>query len=241
MPMPPRFTKVGPKEAAEHSCLPPDVPCFFWGEYTPHEHTGGKLNDYSPTNRLIGNFKKGMNRRGQADWRYKIQAIDDSSEKLANAFKWSALVDKRVVLIPMPPSKPRDHALYDDRVSQVVQQVVSKAHSKLESKSIFVDLQMRDCLRLNGSIPSSHSSTTPRPSASDVFEAMHVDTESALLHLPPQMIFVFDDVLTTGAHFSAAYSHLHFHFPQAQIVGIFLARTVRPVWPDVNGPNIDEL
>jgi hypothetical protein len=33
-----------------------------------------------------------------------------------------------------------------------------------------------------------------------------------------------DDVLTTGAHFRAAKRVLHARFPQAQIIGLFVAR-----------------
>lgn len=52
MTMPPRITQVGDLERADHYHLPADAACFFWGEYTPYEHTDGKKWNFSPTNQL---------------------------------------------------------------------------------------------------------------------------------------------------------------------------------------------
>jgi predicted amidophosphoribosyltransferase len=43
---------------------------------------------------------------------------------------------------------------------------------------------------------------------------------------PPTDIGLFDDVLTTGAHFRAAHSVLKRAFPNARIIGLFIARRV---------------
>jgi hypothetical protein len=43
----------------------------------------------------------------------------------------------------------------------------------------------------------------------------------------PARIIVFDDVLTSGAHFKAMQSVLSERFPGAQILGLFVARTVQ--------------
>jgi predicted amidophosphoribosyltransferase len=45
------------------------------------------------------------------------------------------------------------------------------------------------------------------------------------LHLPSSVAIV-DDVLTTGAHFKAMKRILMERFPEARIVGLFLARRV---------------
>ncbi len=44
----------------------------------------------------------------------------------------------------------------------------------------------------------------------------------------PQVIGLFDDVLTHGEHFRAACSVLSDRFPHARIVGFFVARCVPP-------------
>jgi predicted amidophosphoribosyltransferase len=40
----------------------------------------------------------------------------------------------------------------------------------------------------------------------------------------PQVIGLFDDVLTTGAHYRAASNVLHGAFPGVRIIGLFIAR-----------------
>lgn len=54
-----RLQLVGEIERPQHYFLEGDHRCYFWGEYTPWEYTEGKRWDYSDTNRLIANFKKG--------------------------------------------------------------------------------------------------------------------------------------------------------------------------------------
>jgi predicted amidophosphoribosyltransferase len=43
---------------------------------------------------------------------------------------------------------------------------------------------------------------------------------------PPQAIGLFDDVLTTGAHFRAASNILQKAFPGVRVIGVFIARRV---------------
>jgi len=63
-----------------------------------------------------------------------------------------------------------------------------------------------------------------------------------LLTIPqPQVIGLFDDVLTTGAHFKAAQSLLNKAFPGVRVIGLFIARRV-PETIDVEDifENLDE-
>ncbi|QXP89654.1 hypothetical protein [Methylococcus capsulatus] len=43
---------------------------------------------------------------------------------------------------------------------------------------------------------------------------------------PPKVIGLFDDVLTTGAHFKATQSMLQETFPGVRVIGLFIARRV---------------
>ena len=43
---------------------------------------------------------------------------------------------------------------------------------------------------------------------------------------PPRVIGIFDEVLTTGAHFKAVQELLQVQFAQAKIIGLFIARRV---------------
>src|SRR5436305_967662 len=106
MPMPPRLTEVGSLERPDHYHLPADAKCYFWGEYTPYEHTDGLKWNFSPTNQLMSNFKKKMDRKGRPDWHYKGQASQQVAQFFSQAWKWKTLHEQhRVALIPIPPSK----------------------------------------------------------------------------------------------------------------------------------------
>ncbi len=41
------------------------------------------------------------------------------------------------------------------------------------------------------------------------------------------MVVIFDDVLTAGSHYKAMKMVIKNHLPQVQVVGLFVARTVR--------------
>jgi len=50
--------------------------------------------------------------------------------------------------------------------------------------------------------------------------------EQTLFAPTPAVIGLFDDVLTTGAHFKAAQSILQKTFPDVRVIGLFIARRV---------------
>lgn len=215
MKMPQRLTFVGDLERPDHRYLPPDAQCFFWGEYTPYEHTKGKRWDYSPTNRLIANFKKGMERQNKPDWPYKQQAIQQIAEAFAGFWKWAEIHHNyRLALIPIPPSKPRDDPLYDARLAIMLRQLAGH---------VGMPLDIRDCLSFSGTHAASHEGPQ-RPSPDDLYRTLSLDAAGGRPHQPPDLIFVFDDMLTTGAHYFAVMRKLADFYPGTPIVGNFIAR-----------------
>ncbi len=70
---------------------------------------------------------------------------------------------------------------------------------------------------------AAHSTSSIRPSFHDHLENLLIDESK--LSPTPKTIIIFDDVITTGAQYSAAKKLLGTLFPQAQIAGIFIART----------------
>jgi len=120
MTMPQRLTSVGDLERQDHYYLPADAQCYFWGEYTPYDHTDGKKWDFSPTNRLISNFKKKMDRAGRPDWRYKQEAIQQIARNFSKFWKWPEIqVSHQVALIPIPPSKRESDPMFDPRMMRI--------------------------------------------------------------------------------------------------------------------------
>jgi hypothetical protein len=71
---PQRLTKIDDLARPDHFYLTPADDCYFLGEYTAR-----KGYAFSATNQLILNFKKSMNTRHTAQWRYKEQAIGDAA------------------------------------------------------------------------------------------------------------------------------------------------------------------
>ncbi len=78
MSLPERFTRVDELTRLDHHWLTPGDRCFFLGEYAARQGYA-----YSPTNNLLINFKKPMDRRGKPEWRYKEKAI----REIASAFR----------------------------------------------------------------------------------------------------------------------------------------------------------
>ena len=101
---PQRLTKIDDLARPDHFYLTAADDCYFLGEYTAR-----KGYAFSATNQLVLNFKKSMDKRGTAQWRYKEQAIGDA----ATAFR-AALNDEWLniaTLVPIPPSKAKDDPL----------------------------------------------------------------------------------------------------------------------------------
>ena len=77
---PRRVTWIDELTRRDHYYLDDNDKCAFVGEYTARAGF-----QYSETNRLIFNLKKGMERRGKADWQYKQAAISEAASPLYSA------------------------------------------------------------------------------------------------------------------------------------------------------------
>ncbi|AYQ27636.1 hypothetical protein DT070_06070 [Polaromonas sp. SP1] len=216
--MPPRLSVIGDLERQDHFFLVPEHRCYFWGEYTPFEHTGGQKWNFSPTNQLINNFKKKMDRVGQMDWRYKASAIERVATAFSQTMRWDQLGLQNPVLVPMPPSKRRNDPLYDPRMLDMLRSMAGRVQTPLN---------VQDILSFDGSCDASHEAVA-RPTPDELYAAMSVDTSAMAGQNPPGVILIFDDMLTTGAHFLAALRRLSEPFPGVPVIGVFVARRVIP-------------
>lgn len=202
--LPRQLTKVDAL-APDHWHLTESDECHFLGEYT-----AGEGYQFSPTNQLIFNLKKSPARRELADWHYKEQAIREVAAALRAAIKADYL--DRITFVPIPPSKTKGDPLYDDRMVQVLTAIRPAP-----------PLDVRELIVQPSSTQAAHESQR-RPGPEDVLSRYELDV--ALAHPPRELIFVVDDVLTTGAHFCAAKSLLARQFPRTPVAGIFVARRV---------------
>lgn len=200
-----QLSKVDDLIRPDHSYLGPEDECFFIRSYKPREGFLG-----GDTNSLILNFKKQMDRKGLPEWHYKNLAIKKIAEEFASTIPLPWL--QQATLIPIPPSKARENPLYDDRMLQVLY---------LVSKLIGITCDIRDLILHNSDMISSHQ-TELRPTSEEI--QSNYKFNPSLIHPMPRLIALFDDVLTTGAHFIACKDFLIPHFPSVPIVGIFVAR-----------------
>ena len=211
MNMPPRLSLVGDLERPDHSHLPPGAVCYFWGEYTPPRFCDGAPWDFSATNQLIFNFKK---KKGQAGYQYKRQAIAQVAQAFSTLYNWDALLNLRPAFIPIPPSKARTDEMYDGRMLEMLRELALVANKPLD---------IRDCLSFDGRYAASHESDD-RPSPNDLYDALSFDAAVGLPLNKPGAIFLYDDMLTSGAHYVAASRKLSEFYPGVQVFGQFIAR-----------------
>jgi len=88
-------------------------------------------------------------------------------------------------------------------------------------------LDIRDCLSFSGANAASHE-TAERPSPDELQADLSFDEAAGRRVQPPTVVFLFDDMLTTGAHYVAAARKLTDAYPGTQIIGNFVARRLIP-------------
>lgn len=199
-----RLSKVDPLTFGDHYHLSAGDVCFYYGDYTAR-----KNYSFSDTNQLISNLKKPVNRRGLGDYRYKGIAI----EQVARAIIKHVRVGD-VTFVPVPPSKAKSDPEYDGRMVQVL----ARAQA-LDPAVDFREMVVQSHSTVAGHIAES------RPKPSDLEANYTVDM--AACRAPVRgCIMVFDDVLTTGAHFVAMRNCIRKVYPQHEVYGLFVARRV---------------
>jgi hypothetical protein len=202
---PQRLTKIDDLALPDHYYLTAEDDCYFLGEYTAR-----KGYAFSPTNQLVLNFKKSMDKRGTAQWKYKERAINDAATAFRAALNGEWL--NTATLIPIPPSKAKTDPLYDDRLVRTLRAIRPQP---------VVDA--REVIAQQASMEAAHDTET-RPHPAEI-EANYLIDEQ-LRNPTPQVVGLFDDVLTTGAHFRAASNLLKWAYPGVRMIGIFIARRV---------------
>ncbi|WP_417456528.1 hypothetical protein [Kordiimonas sp.] len=196
-----------------HHYLGEDDECGYMYEYTPFRHTNGLTWNFSQGNRFITNLKKKPNTRGTNQWQHKVRAMRLATKLISELIpdEWHRVV----TYVPIPPSKASDHPEYDERMSTVLNGI---------QKEFPIDV--RNLIRQTQSTAASHEQGARRLRPDELRNIYTIDHE--LIHPTPTTIMIVDDVLSMGSHFRAAKDLLSEHFPQAHIMGLFLARTVIP-------------
>ncbi|WP_419914633.1 hypothetical protein [Hoeflea sp.] len=200
---PHNLTEIDELTRRDHSYLLADDRCYFLGEYTARKGYG-----YSGTNQLIFNLKKPMNKRGTSQWVWKGRAIIKAARALQSAIPDEWLDE--ATFVPIPPSKARDHPLYDDRMTQVLTRITPTPN-------------VCDCILQGESTDAAHELDN-RPGPDDIAGRYGIDRSHCVPD--PTFIVLCDDVLTTGAHYKGAQMIINGAFPGVPVAGIFIARRV---------------
>lgn len=198
-----RILKVDELALPDHHYLDEQDICYYAGEYT-----AGEGHAFSETNQLIHNFKKTVDKRGTPQWQYKERAIVQA----ASIFRAAIKANAEVTFVPIPPSKAKGDSLYDDRMLRLLQAVCVDRYTDI-----------RELVVQTRSLAAAHMSNV-RPTPDELVANYTLD--ETLATPPPKTIFVVDDVLTTGCHFKAVKRVLMGRFPDAKVVGLFIARRV---------------
>lgn len=205
---PKRFTRIDDLTRSNHHFLSEDDECFFMGEYTAR---GGPR--HSTTNQLIWNLKIPMDCRDTGRWHYKTEAIQTAAGALRGVLSSSL---ERVTFVPVPPSKHRSDDGYDPRLTKVLS-VMGRG----------LNLDCREIIFQTISQVASHVAANQGENRTDIDDLINCyEIDHQLISEPREIIGVFDDVITTGRHFVAMKCKLKELYPNAQIVGFFLARVV---------------
>jgi predicted amidophosphoribosyltransferase len=189
----------------DHHHISDDDNCYYLMEYTRGAGNGTQENS------LIHNFKKSLEHKTSSHWHYKHQ----DTVSLARLFKtlyMPMLNLPKWTLVPIPPSKCKTDPLYDDRMTKLLKMACANSISDI-----------RELLVAKESKEASHLSQI-RPSLQEIQDNMEIDT--SLVPGAKKNIILFDDVLTSGAHYVASKYLILEVIPDANIYAMFIARRV---------------
>lgn len=203
-----KLQKIDESLLPEHSCIESTDRCYFVGEYA-----SGRGFNHSEMNQVINNFKKPMDRKELPEWYYKEQAILKIAYWIASTTSWDKL--KTGTWVPMSPSKTKSDPHYDDRLCKVL----------LRMKEIEGSLDIREFLLAKTNREAAHNPGAVRPRVEDHIKNFTLDDSQK--NPKPRAIILFDDIITSGAHFKAAQTIIQKEFPEVPVIGLFVARNAR--------------
>jgi hypothetical protein len=195
--------KIDESLLPSYKYLTPEDECYFFMGYTP------VWVGHTAENSIIMNFKKKMDKRGKGEWKWKEREI----QSISNLFIQSVppIISPQSILVPAPPSKMKGDPMYDDRLVQLVRNYCV-SHPSTE---------FREIIGIKKNMTPTHE---VEKSPDELMPLFTVD--KSLCAQQKEQIVIVDDVLRHGAHFKAIKNLLQPEFPNSNIIGLFIARTV---------------
>ncbi|MFC2015024.1 hypothetical protein ACFLUP_03430 [Chloroflexota bacterium] len=184
------------------SYLVPDDVCYYARDYT----TEGGFSA-SVANNLINNFKKEKRTQGTLEWKYKEGAVTQLAREISITLPDGATV------CSIPPSKSRDDPDFDPRYDMLFAQVLKGGRKIVVEEPVV-------CIASTGKAHKGEISRDPN----DIITNYQWDGFKGPV---PEVLYVIDDVISSGGHFRAFQALVHKHYPTIEIVGLFFGKTVR--------------
>jgi len=206
-----RVQRIDANTIGDHAFLTPADECYYVFEKTAHRDYS-----FSTPNSVISNIKKKPSDRGKRGFEYKAIDIGRCSVWLRALISAEWL--KTGTLVPVPPSKAKDHPDYDDRIIQICKGIGTAA----------VPVDVRELVIQTKSFEADHTKKLgeKRITVAELIDAYEINEAAA--NPPPKAIAIVDDMLTAGKHFRAMHTKLSARFPGIRIFGLFIARRVSP-------------
>jgi hypothetical protein len=215
--IPSRLLQLDEITREDHYYITDTDVCFHLWEYVK----GGSVTEH-PSNQLIRNLQIPMDEQGNFyRWRWKGRAIEFAATALSQVVPSDFF--QHFTWIPIPPSGAKGTASHDPRLTKVLRSV----------RPVIPDVRELVCQNVNH--------TSKEKGVSPEVRAVDFAIDESLAYPPPIRAILFDDVLTTGAHFKAMQMVLEKRFPGIYTMGLFLARTIRPGDPSVFGGDLQAL
>lgn len=201
-----KLTVVDQVARPDHHYLVEGDQCMFFGEYTPR-----KGYKHSPANQLVFNLKIKPEHRATPRWRHKTTAMMYVGRALATILRENTR--RNMTFVPIPPSKVKGDDGYDSRNTDIL--------CEMAAASTF-PVDIRELVEQHESTRPSHESDARL--SRDELEALYRVPEALAAQKVPSSLVLFDDLLTTGAHFCAARTVLLQRFPGVPVYGVFACR-----------------
>ncbi len=202
-----RWTRIDDLVRADHMHLQPGDECFCFCEFKAGDQWYGPVSQ-----QYIYNLKKPMTQKGLRDWKYKGQAIDACAEVLGRDMG-KLMQQPGAVFVPVPPSKTKGHAEYDDRMLQVLRKASAKEKLNADIRELVCQRKDMQASHLGGS--------------RNIRELIqNYEINQSCTEPPPKIAIIVDDLVTTGAHFKAMQSVLIAEFGQIKTLGLFMGRCI---------------
>ena len=198
-----KWRKLPKKPLHCHRHINNDDICIYSREYISEGYTA------SQTNSLILNFKKSPSKKAnRSEWTYRQQAIEQFKNEIETLFKQ----DLSITITALPSSKHKTDSEYDKRFEDLFKEL-------LKSRPL---LKVEWPVEIKETSQASHLGGERNPADIKKNYIWKKFEDSRIKRL-----CVFDDVLTTGAHFRAISDFLRENGYTGKIIGIFWARVIQ--------------